>query len=197
MLRVAVDGVDGAGKTHFADELAVVLRAAGAGIIRAGVDGFHRPRAERYRLGRQSPEGFYRDSYNYAALQTALLEPLGPNGNGWYRCGVFDVATDTPLELPAQHAQAGDILLFDGLFLHRPELREYWDFSLFLRVPFEVSVPRGAQRGEGYGSGDVNAPSNARYIGGQQLYFLEAQPERWASLVIDNAVLDSPDLISL
>ncbi|WP_246580249.1 hypothetical protein [Deinococcus aestuarii] len=47
VLRVAIDGVDGAGKTTFADELAGVLRERGRTVIRASVDGFHAPRATR------------------------------------------------------------------------------------------------------------------------------------------------------
>lgn len=41
--RVGVDGVDGAGKTFFADELAGLLAARGVPVIRASVDGFHHP----------------------------------------------------------------------------------------------------------------------------------------------------------
>jgi pantothenate kinase-related protein Tda10 len=51
--RVAVDGVDGAGKTTFADELAACLVTCGRQIIRASVDGFHNPRAIRYRISAQ------------------------------------------------------------------------------------------------------------------------------------------------
>lgn len=61
-VRVAVDGVDGAGKTVFADQLGDVLTALGRPVIRASVDDFHRPRAERYRRGRDSPIGFWLDS---------------------------------------------------------------------------------------------------------------------------------------
>ena len=55
---VAVDGADGAGKTVFADTLAAVMNDLGVVAIRASIDGFHRPRAERYARGRRSPEGF-------------------------------------------------------------------------------------------------------------------------------------------
>ena len=189
---MAIDGVDGAGKTHFADELAQALEAAGVPVIRAGVDGFHRPRVQRYERGRSSPEGFYHDSYDYDLSRQMLLIPLGPEGNGRYRAAAFDVTTDHPLALPVRRATQGYILLFDGLFLHRPELRQFWDASVFLRVPFEVSIPRGASRGEGYGSPDPAATSNARYIGGQKLYFAEAQPEQHATFVIDNTDLNAP-----
>ena len=192
VLRVAIDGVDGAGKTHFADELALALEAAGVPVIRASVDGFHRPRLRRYERGRSSAEGFYRDSYDYDLLRRVLLSPLGPEGDGGHRAAAFDVTTDQPLALPVQQATQGNILLFDGLFLHRPELRQFWDASIFLRVPFDVSIPRGASRGEGYGSPDPAATSNARYIGGQRLYFAEAQPEQYAPFVVDNSDLNTP-----
>ena len=73
---VAIDGVDGAGKTMLADDLATAIRAAGRPVLRASVDGFHRPRAERYARDRRSPEGYYLDSYDYPALLSVLLEPF-------------------------------------------------------------------------------------------------------------------------
>ena len=64
VVRVGIDGVDGAGKTHFADELAELLRASGRPTIRASVDGFHHTReapsgwnrAGRMRAQRGNPE---------------------------------------------------------------------------------------------------------------------------------------------
>ncbi len=61
---IAVDGIDGAGKTVFADALAEVFAEGGSAVFRASIDDFHRPRVERYARGRRSPEGFYRDSFD-------------------------------------------------------------------------------------------------------------------------------------
>lgn len=195
VLRVAVDGVDGAGKTTFADELAEVLRGRGRGVIRSSVDGFHAPRALRYRLGRTSPEGFYRDSYDYAGLRSALLDPLGPGGSLVYRAATFDHVTDSPVDTPELQAEPGDILLLDGLFLHRPELRDMWDDSVFLHAEFEVSVPRGALRGPGFGSPDPQAESNRRSLEGHLLYFREARPQERAGVVVDNGDLAGPFIV--
>src|SRR5205085_2206643 len=90
--------VDGAGKTMFADGLAASLRAAGRPVIRASVDAFHRPRAQRYRRGRQSPSGFWLDSYDYDRLRADLLDPLGPGGSRHYRTAAHDLATDRPVD---------------------------------------------------------------------------------------------------
>jgi uridine kinase len=190
VVRVGIDGVDGAGKTHLADELAGWLDASGRTTIRASVDGFHHPKALRYRRGRDSPEGFFHDSYDYDQLRAALLDPLGPGGTGRYRAGVFDHRSDQSVQTPEQVASPGSILLFDGIFLHRPELCAYWDYSIFLQVAFGVSIPRGARRGEG--SPDPASPANQRYIRGQELYLKTCAPASRATVVVNNDDLMSP-----
>ena len=118
--RVGIDGVDGAGKTMFADELAQILRAADRPVIRASVDGFHHPKSERYRRGRGSPEGYFEDSYNYAALETVLLDPLSPGGSGRYRAAVFDHVTDMPVSAPERVAAPASILVLRRHFPSPP-----------------------------------------------------------------------------
>jgi uridine kinase len=71
--RVAIDGVDAAGKTTLADELAARLPAA----TRLCADDFLRPAEERYRQGRESPVGYYEDSFDHARLRRAVLDSDG------------------------------------------------------------------------------------------------------------------------
>jgi len=188
--RVAIDGVDGAGKTFMADELAASLNPSGRPIIRASMDSFHNPREIRYRLGKSSPEGFFRDSYNYEKLKSLLLDPLSPGGTRLYQDAAFDHRTNKEVSAPARVAPEKSIFVIDGIFLHRPELCCYWDFSMFLDVDFEVSFPRCAARGDG--SPDPRAESNRRYRDGQRLYFAECKPKDFATVVIDNNDLERP-----
>jgi len=174
-LRVAIDGVDGAGKTMFADELREVLAPSGRPVIRAGVDAFHNPKPIRYRLGRHSPEGFYRDSYDYATLTKVLLDPLSPGGSGRFRRAIFDVDADVVVDAPDERADPGSILLFDGIFLHRPELRRYWDFSAFLHVEWARNHRVRRQPHQ----------ASPRYSEGQAIYLRECRPGEWASVLID------------
>jgi uridine kinase len=197
---VAVDGTDGAGKTCFATELAHELRRRERPVIRASVDGFHHPRAVRYRRGRSSPLGFYEDSYDYAALERALLAPLRRGGNGWYRLAVHDVDIDAVIERDEEEAPPDAILVLDGIFLHRDELRDAWDYSIFLDVPFDVSIPRGAARDAGdsardAGDADPTSAANHRYVEGQRIYVARAQPHTRASIVIDNTDLTNPRIL--
>ena len=192
-VRVAVDGPDGAGKTTFADVLAEVLRAQGRPVVRVSVDGFHAPRAERYRRGRDSPEGFWLDSYDYARFRADVLDPFGPGGTRRYRWAAHDVATDTALTPEPQVAQRGSILVVDGIFLHRDELAASWDLSMFLDVPFVETARRMAAR-DGTDP-DVEQPRTRRYVQGQRLYFAACDPHRRADVVIDNRHVDAPRII--
>jgi uridine kinase len=196
IVRIGIDGVDGVGKTVFADMLARTIAAQGRPVIRASVDDFHNPREHRYRRGRDSPEGFYLDSYNYGELRKVLLDPLGPGGTGVYCVAIFDHVTNSPVPLRWSSAEPRSVLVFDGIFLHRAELRDAWDLSIFLDAPFGVTIPRGAGRGPGWGSADVGAPSNQRYIEGQRLYLRENEPQTLANVVIDYSDLANPVLIA-
>jgi uridine kinase len=191
-VRVGIDGVDGVGKTVLANELAKAI--SGRPVIRASIDGFHNPRSIRYRRGRNSPEGYFLDSFNYAALTTVLLIPLGPGGMRRYQRAIFNYRTDAEITLPVETAAEDAILLFDGVFLHCPELVSYWDFSVFLDAPFEVTITRIAARDGS--SSDVETPENRRYIEGQKIYLQTYEPKSVATIVINNEDLSSPKIVT-
>jgi uridine kinase len=183
---VAIDGVDGAGKTVFAE--------TGDAVFRASIDGFPRPRAERYVRGRRSPEGFYRDSFDYPTFRRVLIDPFRDGaqtaGTTGFQLAAFDVARDAAVESQWVTAPLDAVLVVDGIFLHRPELEDLWDWSVWLDVPFEVSYARMAIRD---GSDpDPDARANVRYRQGQQIYLDEVRPQEAASVIVDNADLAHP-----
>lgn len=189
---VAIDGVDGSGKTTFADELAVVVRAFGRSAVRASVDGFHHPRELRYRRGRDSPEGYFLDSYNYEALTRDLLAPFR-SGARTVETARFDHRSNRDVASSPVEIDARSILLIDGIFLHRDELAGNWDLSVFIEVPFAVSYARMAARD---GSNpDPQASGNRRYLEGQRIYLRLCQPHERATLLIDNADLQAPRIL--
>lgn len=186
--RVALDGPDAAGKTTLADELAPVLRDRGRHVIRASVDGFHRPRAARYARGADSPEGYYLDSFDHDAVRGLLLDPLGPDGDRRYRTAIFDHRFDRPVAAPVESASTSAVLLFDGVFLQRPELREGFDLCVFVAVSFDEVLRRALERDVPLlGSRDeVEGRYRARYLPGQRLYVRQARPEEAADIVVRN-----------
>ena len=193
-VRIGIDGVDGAGKSVLAGELTTALRARGRTVVHASIDGFHQPRALRHARGSRDPEGFYRDSYDLAAFQEQLFDPFAPGGHGRHRAHVFDARTDTINLAEQQQAAPGTILIVDGIFLHRPELRGRWTWSLWLDVDRATTLQRCVAR-DGSGSPDPADASNRRYVEGQELYLREAAPQQHATHVIDNNDLAHPVLL--
>jgi uridine kinase len=107
-------------------------------------------------------------------LTSLLLAPFAAGER--FRRRAYDIPSDTVLDV-APEAAAGDaVLLLDGLFLHRAELRAWWDLSILLDVPAAVAAERLLLR-EG-------KPTRHRYRRGQELYFADAEPARHASLVL-------------
>lgn len=196
VLRVAVDGPDAAGKSTLVAELGQRLSVT-RNTIQASVDGFHQPRAVRRRRGELSPEGYYHDSFDHVALRDSLLDPLGPGGNRHYRTASYDHRADTATERQFQVAPDDAVLLVDGVFLLRPELREHWDLSIYLEVAPAESIRRALVRDvELFGAVEaVRERYLARYLPGQQLYRDEAAPTRRADVVVDNNDPSAPRVL--
>lgn len=159
IVRVAIDGPDAAGKTTLAARLAKALRGVRP-VVQAGIDDFHPPREIRHRRGSLSPEGYYEDGFDYAAVRARALD----------------------------HAEHDAVLLFEGVFLLRPELRDCWDLSVFVDVSPAETLRRALSRDlELFGdAGTVRERYEKRYLPGQQLYRAAVSPEAVADVVIDN-----------
>jgi uridine kinase len=192
--RVAVDGRPAAGKTVLADELAALLRGQGRVVIRASVEGFLLPRSQRYRRGELSAEGNYDDSFDYDALRRVLLDPLGPGGDRRFLRAVYDKRTDAALSEPVTSASADAVLLFDGVFLMRPELVDRWDLRILVATGFEETIARARVRDAAlYGTtGEVERRFRSRYGPSQQLYFDTVRPTDHADVVVYNDEPQAP-----
>ncbi|GAA4151395.1 hypothetical protein [Leifsonia shinshuensis] len=151
---VAVDG--GGGTADFADDLAVVFRESGVDTHRASVSDFHRPRADRTFFGPETPERYYRDAFDYSTLQRVLLDPFRMGGSTGFQTAAFDEVRDAPLTSRWETSGPDAVLVIDGEFLLRPELRREWNASILL----------------------VNAPERA-------VYEEEARPRAFATILVD------------
>lgn len=181
---VAVDGVDGSGKTTFASRLASAIDSAGRPAVIVHEDDFLAPREVRYLLGRESPEGYFQDSYDLTALARNVLDPLRPGGDRRVRRRVFDHRLDAPIDAPVEEVPVDAVVIVEGMFLHRDELVDRWDWSVFLDVPFTEAARRMAQRDGSHP--DPEHPTMRRYIDGQRIYLATCRPHERATLVLDN-----------
>ena len=182
---VAIDGMDGAGKTHFANDLAVALTATGRSVFRASIDDFHRSQAERHARGADSADGYYRDSFDYSTFRRVLLEPFRMGGSTAFVTAAFDHVRDLPVQSKWRTGPKDAMLVLDGIFLNRPELAGLWNYSVWLDVPRDIAEERMLDR-------DGATENAERHRGGQDLYLAEVNPRTTASSMIDNSDFEHP-----
>ncbi|MET0418738.1 MAG: uridylate kinase [Actinoplanes sp.] len=126
-----------------------------------------------------------------AAGKTTLLDPLGPNGDRRFGHAVYDRETDTALSPPLTTAPADAVLIFDGVFLMRPELIDRWDLRIFLSIEIENTVDRAVIRERRVSSrAEVERRWRERYIPSQEFYFAMDRPALRADIVVHN---DDPE----
>jgi uridine kinase len=196
-MRIAIDGRTAAGKTTLSDELAALIGNRGRPVIRTSIDGFHRSKAQRYARGRYSAEGYYYDARDLPAVVNLLLIPLGPRGDGTYRTASFDLENDRPIEQESRQAPADAVLIVDGTFLQRPELRDHWDLTIFLKTSADTAEQRAVAR-DAVQSGGVDAVRKLyaeRYRGAFDLYQCLCAPEEIADVVLSNDDFDRPEML--
>jgi uridine kinase len=133
-------------------------------------------------------DGYYADCFDYSAVREEVLAPLGAEGDRWYREAVFDYRRDAPLDLPRRRAAAGAVLLFEGVFLLRTELRDHWDLCVYLHISPAESLRRALVRDAAlFGGADATRERyHRRYLPGQELYRRVADPLARADVVVDN-----------
>ena len=85
-----------------------------------------------------------------------------------YRCRHHDLATDALLDEPAAAVPEHGVLVVDGVFAQREELRGCWDLVVWLEVADEERVRRMAGR-DGTAA-DATHDDQRRYLDAQRIY---------------------------
>jgi uridine kinase len=195
-VRVAIDGRTAAGKTTFGHEVAQLLADDGRVVLRASLDDFKRPWAESHLYDRTTGEGYYRNAYDLTAARTLLLDPAAPTGSGQVALCSIDPITqvdhsDTRIAMPEN-----GVLVVDGVFALRPELRDLWDLRVWVEVDPDRSLRRGTRRdAEREGARQAEALHRERYGVAEDIYVAEADPIACADVVVDNNDFDRPRLL--
>ena len=125
-------------------------------------------------------------------MKTLLIEPL--MDGQLYRTHAFDYKIDQATPFEGALAEPGSILLFEGVFSLRPELRDFWDYKIYLKISPEESLRRGVERDPGEKE-EIKRRYNVRYMPGQELYKAEAKPLEAADIIVDYTDPEEPRIL--
>jgi len=193
-ILVAIDGVDTSGKTTLANELKELI--TDRPVIRLSIDGFHNPEEKRIQKGDLSPDGYYYDSFNYDYLTKNVFARI-KSGTNPITPRIFDFRSESVPLQEQINIPTNSVIIFEGVFLLRKELFDYWDFKIFLDISFKTAIERAKKRDIDYFN-DMNLlhdKYNFRYIPGQKIYFKEENPVSTADIVIDYNDYENPVIL--
>jgi len=197
-LRVAIDGMTGAGKTSFGHELAAALRSLGRPTMRASMDDFKHPwrHARENGYDRVSGEGYYRNAYDFQSARNLLLEPAGPSGSGLVALCGHDPLTGEDHRDKQIAAPADAILIVDTVFAFRPEYNDCWEYRIWLDVDADLAMSRGISRDQAAeGLEEATRVHRDRYHVAEAIYLAEVRPQAIADVIIDNRDFTRPAVL--
>lgn len=167
---VAVDGWDSNSTRAFADAFAAIIAEDGAAVVRASVGDFLRPRAER----RAEPAASDIDA---ETLRRVLLDPFREGGQTagttGFQLAAWDAARDAMVQARWVTADADAVLLIDGPFVQRADLRSAFSFTVWLEgSEAELAARAGRSSAQPLSRAEVS-------------YQREAHPVREATVLVN------------
>ncbi|WBX75664.1 hypothetical protein PG911_13495 [Tenacibaculum ovolyticum] len=187
-IRIAINGIEGTGKTVLAEKLTKYLNSENLNAIQVSIDGFHFNKEVRYKQGRNSAKGYYEDSYDEIVFVEKVLKSSQTDSPN-YTIATHNLETDEYLSLEPIKLENNSILITDGAYLFKPNYRNHWDLKIYLKTSFEIAMKRGVERDkDSLGGVELTKEKyEKRYHESSRMYLAENEPEKIADIVIDNS----------
>jgi uridine kinase len=174
---VGIDGLGGSGKSVLAHKISQRLELMHWTTLTVHNDDFYLPSARRNQLPASlKPIG---GDFDWVRLRDQVLAPLRSGRIAKY------VRYDWPSDaLAEQHeVKPRGIILIEGVYCTRVELRDFYDFRIWVDCPSEVRLSRGLARdGKSIRSTWVN-----EWIPAEDRYYHEHRPRASAHAVVNGA----------
>ncbi len=181
---IGIDGMGGAGKTTVSEEISEMLHAQEIPVTILHIDDFIHPRCVRYRDDVPEWECYYQLQWWYAPL----LELLA----AYRRDGAFsgtvqlynkeqDCYGEQEITIPENA-----VIIVEGVFLQRPELKGTFDAVVYLDVPEHVRLERVLSRDGYIGDEDaIRAKYENRYFPAERHYAESCKPADGADFMVE------------
>jgi uridine kinase len=190
---IAVDGIDGSGKSILARQLTAAADRAGLATVVLGVDDFRRP-VDWSQGGRAEADIYYDDYYDLAHLDRCLRAFL--DGASSVEIPVFDSRTERLEGTRTVPFAGAAVAVVEGVFALRVGAVAAGAALLYLRTSFSEARRRILARDTARGRTPENVSHriDARYFPSQERYLREHDPVGRADVIIENEDFAAPHL---
>ena len=191
-LVIGINGIDGAGKTHFTESLGTFLKAKGYPTQLIQIDDFHNPKAIRY-AGKDQADNYYHKSFNINLIVEKLLSPIKERRPLSLNYTALDLNTDEFEIDRTYNIDQNTMVIFEGVFLFREKLAPYIDYKVFLDIPLEESKRRAIIRDS---EADVKK-YDKKYLPAQVKYMEKYPAAVVSDMIINNTNWEYPKIKSI
>ncbi|WP_457062251.1 hypothetical protein [Mycobacteroides abscessus] len=193
---VGITGIDTSGKTTLSTKVADSLRSRNKYVVLVHVDDFHNQRSERYVAGIPEPVQYYRHSINFDKLITQILKPIKLYGELDTVLTLLDLHSDSWTLERRYTVRNNTVVLVEGVFLLRPEVRPWIDLMIYVDVSEPEVLKRAKRRDVPIQGRDVMRKYATKYLPAQREYLKEHPPREFADLIINNDDWTAPVLLA-
>ena len=169
---VAIDGLTCAGKSTLAGQVAGALEDAEV----VGLDDFYRPLAAEERAV-TGPKESYDRYFDWKRLLRDVLVPLSRQSRARYRR--YDWDTNALAEW--HEIESRSVVIVEGVYSTRPELRRYFNVMVYVDAPRKVRLARLLDR---------RYPDTSwidHWMAGEDWYVEHVRPAEQVTLVVDGS----------
>ncbi|MBQ8175550.1 MAG: uridine kinase [Oscillospiraceae bacterium] len=182
-LIIGIDGLGGAGKSTVSEAVYGQLCRDGYNVTLLHIDDFIHPRSVRYNNSIAEWECYYNIQWRYDYLVDEVIQPIK---SGVFKGAIelYDKGNDT-YYLSNADISVGSIIIIEGVFLQREELRDLFDFMIYIDISESVRLERVLER-DGYigNKGQIKAKYDNRYFPAERYYVEKCLPAMNADYVI-------------
>lgn len=183
-LIVGIDGLGGAGKSTVSEELHRLLSKENYNITLLHIDDFIHPQKIRYNNNYAEWECYYNLQWRYDYLVNEVVNPIKCGTDFKAKVELYDKDNDTYF-YSETNVPVGSIVIIEGVFLQRQELKDVFDYTIYIDIPEEIRLNRVLER-DGY-IGDkqqIKAKYDNRYFPAERHYIEICSPSQNADYIM-------------
>lgn len=185
MLIIGIDGLGGAGKSYFSEKLKKILSQQNYSVEIIHIDDFIYNRNIRYNPNYPEWYCYYFLQWRYEYLKSELIYQLKRDNEFHGSVKLYDKEKDKYF-LQRLDISKNSVVIIEGVFLQREELKNIFDFIIYINVNKEKRIERILNRDIYIGNhDDILRKYNVRYFPAEEKYCLENEPIKNANFILN------------